>query len=181
MPSMTESLAGRALGPEWRVASHTSTELVLEHRGPSARRVGGVVVVSLGALSLGLLIGAACPPEARLIGWPVAGLLFLVAALGLPSALRNLVRARRGVRLRISDADVEGWPVKLSFTPLTVPTAEVERVAVSVFPHPPLSLALFEVILRDGTRLAGPEVAVPAGEAHPLGPVEAAARALLHR
>lgn len=179
---MREVLTGRALGPDWRVTTHSADELVLELRDVrAARRIGGVLLVALGALALGLLIALACPPESRLIGWPISLLLFVVAALGLPAALRNFQRSRLGVRLRITPTSVEGWPVKLAFRPHTAPAAEVERVCVSVYPHPPLSLALFELVLRDGTRLTGPEVAVSAGEEHPLGPVERAALALLGR
>ena len=182
MREKRDVLTGRLLGPDWRVAADSADELVLELRDVRAgRRIGGVLLVSLGALALGLLIALACPPESRLIGWPISLLLFLVAGLGLPAAVRNLQRSRLGVRLRITPTSVEGWPVKLSFKPRSAPAADVERVAVSVYPHPPLSLALFEVVLRDGTRLTGPEVAVPSGEEHPLGPVERAALALLGR
>lgn len=178
---MTELLTGRALGPDWRVTRHSADELVLEHRGESLRRATGMLLLSLGALALGLLIAGACPAEARLIGWPVSALLFVVAALGLPAAVRHAQRARLGVRLRISRTEVEGWPVKLAFAPRRAAASEVGSAAVSVFPHPPLSLALFELVLKDGTRLMGPEVAVPEGEKHPLGAIEAAARELLGR
>jgi hypothetical protein len=176
---MTESLQGRALGPSWRVATHTKDELVLEQTTSEWRRAGGSLVVSLGSLALGLAIGLATPEDARLIVWPVSALLLVVALLGLPASLRNVQRARLGVKLRFTRESVEGWPVSMSFTPRKRPTAEVAKVSVQVFEHPPLSLALLEVVLKDGTRLAGPEVAVPTGERHPLGPLSAAIEALI--
>lgn len=177
---MPERLAGRALGPDWRVASHTAEELVLEqHRAGGWRKAGGSLVVSLGALSAALALGLATPASARLIIWPVSALLLVVALLGLPASLRNVQRARLGVRLRFTRDSVEGWPVAFSVTPRRSPVTEITRVSVQVFAHPPLSLALLEVVLRDGTRLAGPEVAVPAGDKHPLRPVEEGIRALI--
>lgn len=177
---MPESLAGRALGPDWRVASHTGEELVLEqHRAGGWRRAGGSLVVSLGALAAALGLGLATPASARLIIWPVSALLLVVALLGLPASLRNVQRARLGVRLRFTRDSVEGWPVAFSVTPRRSPVTEITRVSVQVFAHPPLSLALLEVVLRDGTRLAGPEVAVPAGDPHPLTPIEEGIRALI--
>jgi hypothetical protein len=180
MRSMPEPLQGRALGPDWRVALHTSDELVLEqHRRGGWRRAGGALIVSLGSLILALALAFATPESARLITWPVSALLLIVAVLGLPAALRNLRRARLGVHLRFTRTAVEGWPVTLSVSPRRAPVSEVASVAVQVFDHPPLSLALLEVVLRDGTRLAGPELAVHAGDPHPLGPVALAARALI--
>jgi hypothetical protein len=177
---MPESLEGRALGPDWRVATHSTTELVLEQQNPGgARRVGGAMVVSFGALIVALALAFATPEDARLITWPLSAVLLVVAALGVPAALRNFQRARLGVRLRISREGAEGWPVTLTFKPRRVGRAEIARVAVQVFPHPPLSLAIFEVVLTDGSRLTGPEVAVATGERHPLGQIEAAARHLL--
>ncbi len=177
---MTDSLQGRALGPDWRVAVHSPSELVLEQQGTLAmRRVGGALVVSFGTLAVALALAFATPHSAQLITWPLAALLLVVSALGIPAALRNLQRARLGVRLRISRDGVQGWPVALAFFPRTVPASEVAQVSVQEYPHPPLTLALFEVVLRDGTRLAGPEVAVSTGERHPLAPIEAAARHLL--
>lgn len=177
---MPEALQGRALGPDWRVALHTPDELVLEqHRGGGWRRAGGALVVSVGSLILALALALATPQSARLITWPVSALLLLVAGLGLPAALRNVQRARLGVRLRFTRDAVEGWPVAMSVSPRRCPATSVAQVNVSLFEHPPLSLALLEVVLRDGTRLAGPEVAVHTGERHPLDPVAAAARALL--
>lgn len=168
---MREVLQGRALGPDWRVASHTAEELVLEQKAGGWRKAGGSLVVSVGSLTLGLALAFSTPQSAQLIIWPVSGLLLLVALLGLPASLRNLQRARLGVRLRFTREGVEGWPVAFSFAPRKSPAADVERVAVQVFEHPPLSLALLEVLLRDGTRLSGPEVAVPSGDDHPLEPV----------
>jgi uncharacterized protein (DUF58 family) len=176
---MTESLQGRALGPLWRVTSHTSDELVLEQSGNEWRRAGGSLVVSFGSLGLGLALALATPMSARLIIWPVSALLFVVALLGLPASLRNVQRARHGVRLRFTREGVEGWPVSMTFTPRRSPASEVARVSVQVFEHPPLSLAILEVVLKDGTRLAGPEVAVPSGEKHPLGPLTAAIEGLI--
>jgi hypothetical protein len=176
---MTDSLQGRTLGPHWRVTSHTNDELVLEQSANEWRRAGGSLVVSFGSLAVGLTLALATPESARLIIWPVSGLLLVVAALGLPASLRNLQRARRGVRLHFTRAWVEGWPVKLTLSARRVPVAEVARVSVQVFEHPPLSLAMLEVVLRDGTRLAGPEVAVPTGEKHPLLPLSAAIDALI--
>lgn len=177
---MPEALQGRALGPHWRVAVHSADELVLEqHQGGGWRRAGGSLVVSGGSLTLALALALATPESARLITWPVSALLALVAVLGLPASLRNLQRARLGVRLRFTRDAVEGWPVALSLTPRRSLATAVARVSVQVFEHPPLSLALLEVVLRDGTRLAGPEVAVHAGDQHPLQPVAEAARALL--
>ena len=173
-------LQGRALGPDWRVALHTPDELVLEqHRGGGWRRAGGALVVSLGSLILALALAFATPESAQLISWPVSGLLLIVALLGLPASLRNVQRARLGVRLRFTRSAVEGWPVTLSISPRSAAGSEVARVAVQVFAHPPLSLALLEVVLRDGTRLAGPELAVHAGDPHPLEPVAQVARALI--
>ena len=168
---MREVLQGRALGPDWRVTVHTEGELVLEQRAGGWRKAGGSLVVSMGALTLGLALAFSTPESAQLIIWPVSGLLLIVALLGLPASLRNLQRARLGVRLRFTREGVEGWPVAFSFAPRKSPAAEVECVRVQVFEHPPLSLALLEVLLRDGTRLSGPEVAVPTGEKHPLEPV----------
>jgi hypothetical protein len=176
---MPDFLQGRALGPHWRVVSHTDHELVLEQRASEWRKAGGSLVVCLGSLVLGLALGFATPETARLIIWPVSALLLLVALLGLPATLRNLQRARLGVRLRFTREFVEGWPVALSLKPRRSPSSEVASVKVQVFEHPPLSLALLEVVLRDGTRLAGPEVAVPAGEKHPLGAVSAGINALI--
>lgn len=176
---MTESLQGRALGPSWRVASHTQDELVLEQTTSEWRRAGGSLVVTLGCLALGLTLAFSTPESAQLIIWPVSGLLLLVAVLGLPASLRNLQRARNGVRLRFTRDSVEGWPVSMSFAARRAEVSEIARVAVQVFEHPPLSLAILEVELKDGTRLAGPEVAVPGGEKHPLLPVKAAIDGLI--
>ena len=176
---MTDSLQGRALGPHWRVSSHTKDELVLEQSTNEWRRAGGSLVVSVGALAVGLTLALSTPESARLIFWPVSGLLLVVAALGLPASLRNLQRARGGVRLHFTRDWVEGWPVKMTLAPRRAPLAEVARGSVQVFEHPPLSLAMLEVLLKDGTRLAGPEVAVPAGEKHPLLPLSAAIDALI--
>jgi len=173
-------LQGRALGPDWRVALHSADELVLEqHRGGGWRRAGGALVVSLGSLILALALAFATPESARLITWPVSALLLIVALLGLPASLRNVQRARLGVRLRFTRTTVEGWPVTLSVTPRRAPVSEVATVTVQVFEHPPLSLALLEVVLRDGTRLSGPELAVNTGEKHPLDPIAQVARALI--
>lgn len=176
---MTESLQGRALGPSWRVATHTKDELVLEQSVNEWRRAGGSLVVSSGSLALGLALAFSTPESARLIIWPVSGLLLLVALIGLPASVRNVQRARNGVRLRFTREGVEGWPVSMTFAPRRCPSSEVARVWVQVFEHPPLSLALLEVVLKDGTRLAGPEVAVPTGEKHPLGPVASAIEGLI--
>lgn len=176
---MPEALQGRALGPSWRVTSHTHDELVLEHSGNEWRRAGGSLVVSFGSLALGLALALATPQSARLIIWPVSALLLLVALIGLPASLRNVQRARQGVRLRFTREWVEGWPVSMTFAPRRSPASEVARVGVAVFEHPPLSLAILEVVLKDGTRLAGPEVAVPSGERHPLGPLTAAIEGLI--
>lgn len=170
---------GLPLGPEWRVARHTADEVVLEQRLPGWKKAVASLIVSGGALSLGLALALATPESARLIVWPVSALLLLVALLGLPATLRNLQRARLGVRLRFTRELVEGWPVGFSFAPRQCPVADVTRVAVQVFSHPPLSLALLEVTLRDGTRISGPEVAVSAGEPHPLDQVIAAIRPLI--
>ncbi len=176
---MRERLQGRALGPEWSVASHTDEELVLEQRSGGWRKAGGSLVVTSGSLISSLALAFSTPQSAHLIIWPVSALLLLVALLGLPASVRNVQRARLGVRLRFTKDFVEGWPVAFSFSPRRSPTAQIASVAVQVFAHPPLSLALLEVILRDGTRLSGPEVAVPVGEAHPLAPVTEAIRALI--
>lgn len=176
---MTESLQGRALGPNWRVTSHTKDELVLEQSTSEWRRAGGALVVCAGSLVLGLALALATPESARLISWPVSALLFLVALVALPASLRNLQRARKGVRLRFTPEWVEGWPVSMTFAPRRSAASQVARVSVQVFEHPPLSLAILEVVLKDGTRLAGPEVAVPSGEKHPLGPLIAAIEALI--
>ena len=71
-----------------------------------------------------------------------------------------------------------GWPVALALGPQRRPAEEIKQVSVRLFAHPPLSLAMLEVELRDGTRLAGPELAFPRGEAHPLDRVGRAAAAL---
>lgn len=176
---MPERLQGRALGPEWLVSSHTGDELVLEQRTSHWRKAGGSLVVTFGSLSLAAALALATPESARLIIWPVSALLTIVAILGLPASLRNVQRARLGVRLRFTRESVEGWPVSLSLAPRRRPVADVDRVAVQVFEHPPLSLALLEVVLKDGTRLSGPEVAVPTGEKHPLEPLRAAIAALI--
>ncbi|HEY1087180.1 MAG TPA: hypothetical protein VGE37_05770 [Archangium sp.] len=178
---MAESLTGRALGPEWKVASHTSEELVLEHLAPGGiRKVGGALTVSVGSLAIALSLFFATPEDARLITWPVAALLVIVSALGFPAAVRNLQRARLGLRLRFSRDGVEGWPLKLaSFGPSRHPKADVKSVTVQSFQHPPLTLVMLEVVLNDGTRLTGPELAVETGAKHPLDPVAAAARAFL--
>lgn len=177
---MPESLQGRSLGPEWRVATHTADELVLEQHGaPGLRRVGGALVVVLGTGALAVALAVATPAEARLIGWPVAALLLAVSVLGLTAAVRNLQRARLGVRLRVTAREVEGWPVAFAWRPRRVPVAEVAQVSVKVYAHPPLKLAMLELILKDGTLLSGPEVAVQTGDSHPLDPVAAAASVLI--
>ena len=176
---MRERLQGRALGPEWSVATHTAEELVLEQRAGGWRKAGGSLVVTGGSLILSLALAFSTPESARLIVWPVSALLLLVAVLGLPASLRNLQRARLGVRLRFTKDFVEGWPVAFSFSARRSPTAQIASVEVQVFAHPPLSLVLLEVLLRDGTRLCGPELAVNIGEAHPLMPVTEAIRALI--
>jgi hypothetical protein len=178
---MAESLSGRALGPEWKVASHTPGELVLEHLGTGGlRKMGGALVVSLGSLAIALGLLGVTPDDARLISWPIAGLLIVISVLGFPAALRNLQRARLGLRLRFTKEGVEGWPLALaSFGPKRHPKAAVKSVTVQAYPHPPLTLVLLEVVLVDGTRLSGPELAVTTGAAHPLEPVAAAARALV--
>lgn len=170
---------GLPLGPKWRVARHTPDELVLEQRLPGWKKAIASLVVSGGALLLGLALALETPQSARLIIWPVSALLVIVALLGLPATLRNLQRARLGVRLRFTRELVEGWPIGFSFAPRRSAVADVARVAVQVFSHPPLSLALLEVTLRDGTRLSGPEVATSAGEPHPLDQVIAAIRSFI--
>lgn len=177
---MSESLQGRALGPDWRVAVHTKDELSLEQTsGGGLRRVGGALVVSLGALALAAALALATPTDARLISWPVSALLVVVAALGLPAAVRNFQRTRLGVRLRFTKDTVEGWPVAFAWRPRTVPLSDVAQVSVKVYAHPPLKLAMLEVILRDGTLLSGPEVAVQSGDAHPLDPLAVIASTMI--
>lgn len=177
---MSESLQGRELGPDWRVAVHTKDELLLEQRGGGGlRRVGGALVVSFGSLTLAAALALATPVDARLISWPVSALLLVVAALGLPAAVRNFQRARLGVRLRFTRDTVQGWPVAFAWRPRTAPLADVAQVSVKLFAHPPLKLAMLEVLLRDGTLLSGPEVAVQTGDAHPLDAVAAAASAMI--
>ena len=176
MHSMREGLA---LGPEWRVARHTGEELVLEQHASGWKQAIASLVVSGGACALGLALGLATPVDARLIIWPVSAMLLGVALLGLPASVRKFQRARLGVQLRFTKDFVEGWPIGFSFSPRRSQAADVTRVAVQVFAHPPLSLALLEVTLRDGTRLSGPEVAVSAGEAHPLDQVLAAVRVFI--
>src|SRR4051812_45598392 len=124
MRSMTESLQGQGFGPNWRVASHTKDELVLEQSTSEWRRAGGSLVVTFGSLFSGLALGLATPESARLITWPVSALLFLVAVFGLPASLRNLQRARKGVRLHFTREWVEGWPVSMTFTPRRSPASE---------------------------------------------------------
>lgn len=175
---MTELRPGQALGPEWRVTTSTTEELLLTREAPGWRKVGGALVVSLGTSSLGLALAFATEPDARMITWPVSGLLFLVALVGLLATARNFQRARIGVRLRFTRDAVEGWPVSFALGPRRRPAADIARITVQLFPHPPLSLALLEVVLRDGSRLSGPELAFPRGEAHPLEQVAQAAAQL---
>ena len=173
-------LVGRALGPDWRVSVHTADELVLEqHSGGGWRRAGGSLVVALGSLGVALALALATPESARLITWPVSALFLIVSLVAFPASLRNLQRARLGVRLRFTRQLVEGWPVSFAFSPRSAPAAQIARVQVLVFEHPPLSLALLEVVLRDGTRLAGPELAYERPDEHPLGPVAAAIQSLI--
>jgi hypothetical protein len=76
---------------------------------------------------------------------------------------------------------VTAWPVPrgvlhdLRAGPRRCPAAEVAGVEIRTAPHPPLLLSMLELRLVDGTRLAGPEVAVPETAAPPL---DAAADAL---
>ena len=100
---------GLPLGPEWRVARHTADELVLEQRMSFWKKAVASLVVSGGTCALGLALGLATPQDARLIIWPVSALLLGVALLGLPASVRNLQRARLGVRLRFTTEFVEGW------------------------------------------------------------------------
>lgn len=174
------SLAGRALGPEWRVLAHDAEQLVLErHATGEGRRAAGTLVVALASLAMGLALALATPEALRLVTWPVSGLLLLVAGLGVPAALRRLQRARRGVRLAIDGAGAVGWPVSFALAPRRLRASEVAEVAVRRFAHPPLTLVLLEVVARDGARLEGPELAVPEGAPHPLDDVAAAARRLI--
>ena len=177
---MRERLTGRALGPDWRVSVHTGDELVLEqHRGNGWRRAGGSLVVAFGSLVLALALALATPQTARLITWPLSALLLVVCGVALPASLRNVQRARHGVRLAFTSQLVTGWPVSFAFFARSAATDQIARVQVLIFEHPPLSLALLEVVLRDGTRLAGPELAFEKPDEHPLGPVAEAIQALI--
>jgi len=115
------------------------------------------------------------------VTWPVAGLLLLVTALAVPAAVRSARRAWLGVTVEATRDGVTAWPVPrgilhdLRAGPRRCPAADVVGVEIRTTSHPPLVLSMLELRLVDGTRLAGPEVAVPETAAPPL---DAAADAL---
>lgn len=178
---------GQALGPEWRVEAWAPGERLTLRRlpGPDAARARGAAVMGAGSLVAAAALAGATPDGFALVTWPVAVLLVGVAVLSVPATLRSARRARLGVTLAASRAEVSGWPVpqgllhELRASPGAWPASSVEAVEVRTAEHPPLVLSMLEVRLRDGTRVGGPEVSVPVGAAPPLDEVARALRALL--
>jgi hypothetical protein len=180
MPSTPESLVGQSFGPQWKVIAHTADALVLSQQRPYLRRFVGTVVVTLSAGWGALVVAAQSPLDARVLAWSVSLLLGVVAALGLPATIRTAQHVLHGVQLQFTRETVKGWPVAaFALVPRTANASEVEKLSIHVFEHPPLSLALFEVVLRDGTTFMGPEMAVPQGEKHTLDLLYAAALKLI--
>ncbi len=124
-------------------------------------------VTVLGSVALGVVVAF----DPRLAGaesftWPFAGLLFLVAGIGVASTWRSARRWRHGVRLEVDGArrTVTGSPLAggdlsdFHGGPLTVPLAEVEAVALCTYPDKDKTRLALEVRLSGGQRLQGPDV-----------------------
>lgn len=181
------SLAGKELGPEWRVAAHVPGERLVLEKDPAAamKRARGATVVSVGSLAVALALVAMTPESLALVSWPVAALFFIVAALGVPTTVKALRQRFQGVRLEVKAKAVTGWPVATGVVDdvraraITLSAADVEAVSLKLASHPPLTLAMLEVISRDGRRLLGPEVATEAGAPSPLVPVAETLAALM--
>lgn len=185
---MSANLApGQALGPEWRVEVFVPGErLVLRKDTASDRaRARSTTIIALGSLACAVALGAATPEGLGLVTWPVVGLLVVVTAMAVPAAVRSARRAWLGVALEATRDGVTAWPVPrgvlhdLRAGPRRCPTADVVEIEVRTAPHPPLVLSMLELRLADGTRLAGPEVAVPEAAAPPLDATANALRQLL--
>jgi hypothetical protein len=181
-------LANPALGPEWRVTRWEQAGIVVEKISSELRRAFARVLVALGALAAALFLLTLTRDERLvLVTWPVAILLLLVSALAVPAIIRNLFQARRGVRLSFTRAEVRGPLVPrglfydLQGLDAVCAPAEVTEVLLRRVPHPPLILSLFEVVLADGRRLQGPEVAHAPGAVDPLEALALAAGEVLSR
>lgn len=178
---------GQALGPEWRVQAFTPGErLVLRKDTTSDRsRARSTGIIALGSLACAVALAAATPEGLGLVTWPVTGLLVVVTLMAVPAAVRSARRAWLGVALDATRDGVTAWPVprgalhELRARPRRCATSDVAAVEVRTAPHPPLVLSMLEVRLKDGTLLAGPEVAVAEGAAPPLDATADALRALL--
>jgi hypothetical protein len=185
---MPETLSpGQGLGPEWRVEAFTPGARLLLRKDTTGdrARARSTAVVALGSLGCAAALAGATPAGLAMVTWPVVGLLLLVTALAVPAAVRSARRVWLGVTLEATRDGVSGWLVPrgawhdLRARPVRASCAEVAAVEVQRAPHPPLVLSLLEVRLSSGARLAGPEVAVPVGDAPPLDAVAEALRAIL--
>jgi len=177
-----------ALGPEWRVTRWEQTAIVVEKISSELRRAFARALVALGALAAALFLLTLTRDERLvLVTWPVAMLLLVVSALAVPAIIRNLFQARRGVRLSFTPAEARGPLVPLGLfydlkgLDVVCAPAEVTEVLLRRVSHPPLILSLFEVVLADGRRLQGPEVAHAPGAADPLEALALAAGEVLSR
>ena len=186
MPALTPGLA---LGPDWTVDAYApGARLVLKKDAAGDRaRARGAATVGVGALVTAAALVSATPSGLALVTWPVAALLGVVAVLAVPAAVRSVRRARSGVTLEATTAGVAGWPVAvgalhdLRAARRQVAAADVAEVSVRQAAHPPLTLWMLEVRLRDGSALAGPEVATPDGAPPPLDAAADALREILDR
>lgn len=161
----------------WTVAGWETGAITLERTTSSTRQAMARALIALACIAAAFACVTGTPASLALVVWPVAGLLLVVAALAIPAAARDAVLAVRGVRLVVTRDEVRGTLVPRGlFHDVRAETVsarpeEVAEVAVRRAAHPPLELTTIEVVLVDGRRLLGPEVAVPAGASSPLDPV----------
>jgi hypothetical protein len=175
----------RSVGPRWRITRDEAATLELTRLTSSEwRRSVGALLVGLGCWAGAAGLFAVTPDTLVLVFWPLAIGLLGVGVLAFVGALRSVLQATRGMSLVFSADGVRGVPLPRGLglelgAMVTAPKAEVAKVRLHRAAHPPLTLSLLEVELRDGRRLQGPEVAWPASERDPLEPVARAAAKVL--
>jgi hypothetical protein len=164
----------RSVGPRWRITRDDGATLELTRLTSTEwRRAVGSLLVALGCEAGAAGLFAVTPDTLALVFWPLAVGLVLVGGLALVGALRSVLHATHGMTLVFSAEGVRGVPLPRGLglelgAPVSVAKGEVVKLRLHRAPHPPLTLSLLEVELRDGRRLQGPEVAWPASESDPL-------------
>ncbi len=164
----------RSVGPRWRITRDDGATLELTRSTSTEwRRAVASALVGLGCEAGAAGLFVVTPDTLTLVFWPLAAGLVLVGVLAFLGAVRSVRHAAYGLTLVFEARGVRGVPLPRGLglelgSTVTASTGEVARLRLHRAPHPPLTLSLLEVELRDGRRLQGPEVAWPASEADPL-------------